>query len=83
MGFIRGCQEGLSSKTDALVMRPSLVCRKKAVICDIVGYVVYDGEKAIAAAHSAQEAWWKAYKRLRREEREKEEKKAGRRRAKR
>lgn len=79
----KGCQEEYGAKTDALVMRPSLVCRKKEAICDITGYVVYDGEKAIASAQSAREAWWKAYKRLQREKREKEEKKARKRRARR
>ena len=44
-----------------MILRPGLVCRRKKAICDITGYVVYDGEKAIASAATAVEAWWKAY----------------------
>lgn len=61
MGLAKGRQEGFGYKEDALALKPGLVCRRERAICDIVGFVVYDGKKAISSASNAHEAWFKAY----------------------
>lgn len=65
MGLAKGRQEGFGYKSWALKLRPGLVCRRETGPCDIVGYVVYDGEKAVASAGSASNAWFKAWMRVR------------------
>ena len=67
MSLAKGRQEGFGYKDEALELRPGLACRRKTGPCDIVGYVVYDGKKAIASAGSASDAWFKAWARVRRE----------------
>lgn len=64
MAWQKGRQAGVGHKAEALALRSGLICRRKEGICDIVGYVVYDGEKAIASAGNASDAWAKAHARL-------------------
>jgi len=61
MAWQKGRQAGFGYKAEALALWPGLVCRRKEGICDLVGFVVYDGEKPIASACGAIEAWDKAH----------------------
>lgn len=71
MGLAKGRQEGFGYKSSALDLNPNLVCRLQRAICDITGYVVFDGRKAIASASNSHEAWYKAWAKLNRERKEK------------
>lgn len=62
--FAEGKTPGYSAKAEALRLKPGLVCKRKYTICDIVGYVVYDGDRAITSARTAHEAWRKVEARL-------------------
>ncbi len=60
MAFLKGPTPGYSPRADALAINPRLKCRKKTAM-NITGYIVYDGDKAIASAGNAQDAWRKAW----------------------
>jgi hypothetical protein len=69
MSWQRGPQAGFGIKASVLGACPTALCQKVESICDIRGYVVYDGVRgrAIGSGGNSHKAWEDAYGRLARE----------------
>ncbi len=62
--WAKGRQPGFGIKAEVLKKYPRLICRRVESIHGIRGYIVYDGNEAIASASTALGAWGKVDARM-------------------